>query len=110
HANGVPAAVAALVARERGKFWPMHDMLFANQLTLSTPTIKGLAADLGVPGADVQKAIDTGAYAEELARYEPMAKEAGATKRPAVFLNGRPYELGNTVDQMALAADEESEW
>ena len=31
HHNAMPAAEAAMAAREQGKFWEMHDKLFANQ-------------------------------------------------------------------------------
>src|SRR5262249_32527193 len=93
HPNAIPAAIAALVARDRGKFWEMHDQLFANQLALSVPAIKDLAAGLGLPAAEVQKAIDGGKYSAEIAAFREQGKSAGVELTPTIFLNGRPYEL-----------------
>jgi len=110
HPNGMPAAVAALVARDKGKFWEMHDQLFANQLALSVPAIKDLAAGLGVPAAEVQKAMDSGKYAAEIASFKELGKTSGVEVTPTLFLNGRVYELARTVEQMDHAADDELEW
>ncbi len=38
HPNARPAAEAAMAAHEQGKFWQMHDKLFANQQALSPAT------------------------------------------------------------------------
>ena len=110
HPNGVPAAIASLVARDKGKFWEMHDQLFANQLALSVPVIKDLAASLGIPAAEVQKALDSGKYAAELASYKEMGKNAGVVQTPTLFLNGHEYGLVRTLEQFDHAADDELEW
>ncbi|HYV44441.1 MAG TPA: thioredoxin domain-containing protein [Myxococcaceae bacterium] len=110
HPNAIPAAIASLVARDKGKFWEMHDQLFANQLALSTPAIKDLAAGLGLSAAEVQKAIDSGKYTAELNGYKEAGKSAGVAQTPTIFLNGRAYELARTVDQFDHAADDELEW
>ncbi|HEY8209951.1 MAG TPA: thioredoxin domain-containing protein, partial [Myxococcaceae bacterium] len=110
HPNGMPSAVAALVARDKGKFWEMHDRLFANQLALSVPTIKELAATLGIPAAEVQKALDSGKYAAEIASWKELGKTSGVERTPTIFLNGRVFELSPTVEQFDHAADDELEW
>jgi len=110
HPNGVPAAVASLVARDKGKFWEMHDQLFANQLALSVPAIKEIAAQLGIPAAELQKALDGGKYVAEVNAFKETGKGAGVESTPTIFLNGRKYELGMTVDQLDHAADDELEW
>jgi protein-disulfide isomerase len=111
HPHGMPAAIASLVARDKGKFWEMHDQLFANQLALSVPVIKDLAASLGVPAAEVQKALDGGGkYAAEIASFKEMGKNAGVGRTPTIFLNGRELGLAVTVEQFDHAADDELEW
>jgi protein-disulfide isomerase len=110
HPNAMPAAIAALVARDKGKFWEMHDQLFANQLALSVPAIKDMAANLGLNAADVQKAIDSGKYTAEINAYKEAGRNAAVNQTPTIFLNGRQYELARTVDQFDHAADDELEW
>ena len=46
--NALLAHEAALAAGAQGKFWDMHDRLFANQTKLSRSDLIGYARDLGV--------------------------------------------------------------
>jgi protein-disulfide isomerase len=110
HPNGMPAAVAALVARDRDKFWEMHDLLFAHQQSLSPGKIKELGAQIGIPAAEIQKAFDSGKYAEEIAGWKELGKTAGVDQTPTLFLNGHPYLLGRQLEQLAHAVDDELEW
>ena len=48
------AAEAALAANEQGKFWQMHDKLFANQQALDRPSLEKYAEELGLNMAQVQ--------------------------------------------------------
>jgi len=53
HKNAWPAAEAAMCAAAQGKFWPMHDSLFASQPRWESaanpqPTLDSLAASVGV--------------------------------------------------------------
>jgi protein-disulfide isomerase len=48
HAAALPSAMAARCAGEQGKFWPVHDALFAAQETLSAETARKTALGLGV--------------------------------------------------------------
>jgi protein-disulfide isomerase len=110
HPNGMPAAVAALAARDRGKFWEMHDLLFANQMALSPGAIKDLGAQVGVPAAEIQKAIDTGKYTQEITGWKELGKSSGVDQTPTLFLNGHPYLLGRGLDPLVHAVDDELEW
>src|SRR5438876_8952995 len=40
HQNALPAAIVARVAGEEGKFWQMHEKLFANQQALDRPSLE----------------------------------------------------------------------
>ena len=48
------AAEAALAANEQGKFWEMHDKLFANQQALDRPSLEKYAAGAGPQHGQVQ--------------------------------------------------------
>src|SRR5260370_9926860 len=48
HPNAMPAAIAARAAGEQGKYWEMHDKIFANQQTLDRPTYEKYAQELGL--------------------------------------------------------------
>jgi protein-disulfide isomerase len=48
HPNAKPAALAALAAGEQGKYWDMHNKLFANQQALGDATYEQYAKELGL--------------------------------------------------------------
>ena len=48
HPFAVPAAIAAECAGAEGKFWNMHDLLFADQATLNDAGLRIRAATLGL--------------------------------------------------------------
>jgi protein-disulfide isomerase len=48
HQNAMPAAEAAMAAAEQGKFWEMHEKLFANQQALDRATFEKHAQEIGL--------------------------------------------------------------
>ena len=53
------AAEAALAANEQGKFWQMHDKLFANQQALDRPSLEKYAQELGLDMGKFKAALDS---------------------------------------------------
>ncbi len=89
HSNAFPAAEAAEAAREQGKFWEMHDLLFQNQANLSPSKFEELATTLGL---DVEKFTASIAEHRNKSRIEEdsnLASSVGATGTPTFFINGR---------------------
>jgi protein-disulfide isomerase len=112
HANAVPAGQAVLWARDQGKFWEMHDALFENAQSLSVQNIIGLANKLGLKGAELQKALTAGTYAQELDKYKSLGNAANIHGTPSLFFNGRFYDIqvGLTEDVLAHSLEDEIEW
>ncbi len=89
HSNAFPAAEAAEAAREQGKFWEMHDLLFQNQTNLSPSKLEQLATTLGL---DVEKFRASIAEHRNKSRIEEdsnLASSIGAPGTPTFFINGR---------------------
>jgi protein-disulfide isomerase len=110
HANALPAAQAALWARDQGKFWEMHDLLFQNQNNLAPAALPALADKIGLPGAKLQEVLKAGTYVKELEGFKAQGNAAGITGTPSVFLNGRSHLLGIQPEQLSHAIDDEIEW
>jgi protein-disulfide isomerase len=98
HPLAPKAAEAALCANEQGKFWEMHDALFADQQKLTVPDLKATAARIGVDAAKFDACLDGGAMAQVVSRDMADGMAAGVSGTPALFVNGRfingavPYE------------------
>lgn len=102
HAMARKAAIAAEAAGRQGKFWKMHDALFATQELLSDDLILGHAKALGLDVARFQKDIADPELAKRVdaSRNEGMAFGIDAT--PSFFIEGRPYHLNRSVEGFEL--------
>jgi protein-disulfide isomerase len=113
HPQAMPAALAAEAAREQGKFWEMHELLFQNQAHLSPEKYDALAKQIGLDMAKFKKAAGaetTRARVEEDARLGARVAQQGT---PTLYVNCRqvvgaqPYDIFRKLvdEQLARAAD-----
>jgi protein-disulfide isomerase len=111
HPSAARAAEAAACANDQGKFWAMHDRLFAHQDKLEVADLKKSAADLALDTAAFDLCLDSGRHAEGWRKDAADAERYGVSSTPAFFINGRlvvgaqPYEAFAQVidDELARA-------
>jgi protein-disulfide isomerase len=110
HANAIPATNAALLARDAGKFWPVHDALFDNQTQLSTDFIKGILKKNGLDPEALDKAIAENKFTPELNLSKELGKQGGVDATPTLFLNGRKLALNPTAEALSVGIEDELDW
>lgn len=88
HKEAGKASEAGLCANEQGKFWEMHDWMFANQSGLAVDNLKAQAGGLGLDTAKFNECLDSGKFAKTVEANMADGKEAGVTGTPAFFVNG----------------------
>jgi protein-disulfide isomerase len=108
HPQAMPAALAAAAAQRQGKFWEMHELLFANQRALGPDQLrdyaKQLKLDMAKFDADMQSEEVKAAVQEDM----QLAKRVGIRGTPTIFVNGRLLQ-NRSVDgfkQLASQAPE----
>jgi protein-disulfide isomerase len=89
HANARKAAEAAEAAREQGKYWEYVALLFRNQSALGVDKLKQYAATLGLDRARFDAALDSGKFADAVARDQLEGRKVGVNSTPSFFVNGR---------------------
>ncbi len=89
HKDAKPAAIASLAAHRQGKFWEMHEKLFANQRNLNRDAFVNYAKELGLDTAKFEKDLDDPALAQWVAADMAEAQKFGVRGTPATFINGR---------------------
>jgi protein-disulfide isomerase len=107
HPNAKLAAAASLAAHEQGKFWEMHDLMFANQRQLDRASLEGYAKQLGLNEARFKAALDSGKFDAQVAADASEGARIGATGTPTFFINGRPLVGALPIDQFRRVIDEE---
>ncbi|MCB9030619.1 MAG: thioredoxin domain-containing protein [Deltaproteobacteria bacterium] len=88
HKNAEPAAKAALAAGKQGKFWEMHDKLFANQKSLSDAFYEKTAKEIGLDVAKFKKDLSDPAIQKQIDEDKELAKQHGISGTPGFFVNG----------------------
>jgi protein-disulfide isomerase len=86
HARALPAARAARCAGEQGKYWEMHDSLFAKQNALSAPALLDHAQTLGLDTAKFTECQSSDKYTAEIQRSVSEAQKMGIEGTPTFFL------------------------
>jgi protein-disulfide isomerase len=107
HDKATLAAEAALAAGAQGKFWKMHDELFANQSALDRPALEKYAEKLGVNMGKFKAALDKHTFKAAVDKDLADAKELGVQGTPNFFINGRPLRGAVPYEQFKSAVDDE---
>src|SRR6185312_15971642 len=90
HDQARPAAIAARAAGAQGKFWAMHDRLYAVHVTpLGRERFAKEAAELGLDGKRFLAAVDAEEGKNGIAADVLAVTKAGATGTPTFFINGK---------------------
>jgi protein-disulfide isomerase len=94
HPNARKAAEASLCAFDQDRFWPMHDLLFAESKTLGVPELKEKAKRLGLDSGAFDACLDSGRNASKVEEDVQAGIRIGVSGTPALFINGRPLSGG----------------
>jgi protein-disulfide isomerase len=106
HPYAMHAAEAAEAAGAQGKFWQMHDYLFAHQSALEDSDLIEAAAAVG---CDVER------FVREMAenRHEARVREdfhsgirSGVNGTPSLFINGVRYDGPRDLDSLLAVIEE----
>jgi protein-disulfide isomerase len=86
HPQAFKAAEAASCAGEQGRFWEMHDRLFANQSTLGRKDLSAHAQALGLDNSAFDSCLDSGKGAAKIRKDVADSERLGARGTPIFFL------------------------
>ena len=109
HNRAQAAAQAAEAAGKQGKFWEMHDKLFANQQKLAVADLKQHATDLGLKTEEFNQCLDSGKKEAEWKKDMDEGASYGLTGTPAFFINGRLISGAQPLEAFTSIIDEELE-
>lgn len=113
HPNAVPAAQAGRCAGDQNAFWPMHDMLFANQKqwqNLGQPLAQftAYAAQLKLDTAAFNQCVASGKYATAIDQGRQQGNQIQIPGTPTFVIDNKQYDAQQlpSAIEAALAAQQ----
>ncbi len=104
HPHAQRAAEAAEAAGAQGRFWEMHDLLFANQRALEDDDLVGYARELGLDADRFAEDLRSGRFAEAVREDRAEGERLGVGGTPAFFVAGERhrgfYDVEGLVDAL----------
>jgi Na+:H+ antiporter, NhaA family len=103
HPHARLAAEAMEAAGAQGRFWEMHDRLFAEQDRLELDDLVGHAQALGIDAERFVEALRDGVHAAAIDADVASAERSGVTGTPAFFVDGRRHTGAHDAPTLAQA-------
>jgi protein-disulfide isomerase len=107
HPQAAGAAEAAGCAHEQGKFWEMHDTLFAQQGRLKAEDLKQHAQAIGLDVEKYEACLQSGRRTEEWRKDLKDGEAHGVSSTPAFFINGRLVVGAQPYEEFSAAVEDE---
>ncbi|WP_028296568.1 DsbA family protein [Olivibacter sitiensis] len=107
HPMALPAAIAAEAASRQGKFWSMHDLIFANQEALSEALFEDMARELGLEIDRFFEDCQDEAIRTLIEDDFESGVRSGVNGTPTFFVNGLHFD-GSVRDLYQMLAENAS--
>ena len=106
HPHALLAAEAAEAAAGQGKFWPMHDLLFQNQVHLKERDLYRYAGELGLDLARYSAEMDDHIYLQKVREHLDSGRRSHLRATPGFFLDGAVLDISYGMQKLhdAVAA------
>jgi protein-disulfide isomerase len=86
HPNAMRAAAAAECAGEQGKYWQLHDRMFANQRALDATSLLNHGKAEGLDVTRFQQCLGSEKYTAKIRADQTESGRVGATSTPSFFV------------------------
>lgn len=93
HPQAYGAALAGVCAEEQGKFWPMHDRMFASQGALYESDLKEYASELGLDSQKFSQCLGSAAAGAKV--ESDLAEGASIVRGTPTFRIGQSAVIGS---------------
>lgn len=100
HPNAEGTAKAGWAAHQQGKFWALHDAMFGHPDSLDWPSVRKLAAGLGLDMKRFEADFESPQAKAAVDASEKSGEAAGVDGTPTFFVNGRRAETLMQVQEL----------
>jgi protein-disulfide isomerase len=107
HVDAPAAHAAAEAAHRQGKFWEMHDKIFANQRELKPEKFREYAKEIGLDLVKFEQDLASPDVKKRIDADSQEAEKLGVSGTPAFFINGRYLSGAQPFESFKKMIDEE---
>jgi protein-disulfide isomerase len=105
HEHAEMAAEASHCALAQGKYWEMHDAMFADQAKLDESSLVKTAASLGLDQNSFESCLKSGKFKTAVQQDADAGAQAGVNATPVFFINGESLNGAQAEEQFATIID-----
>lgn len=105
HPHAELAAEAAEAAGAQGKFWPMYELLFANQHRLKEKNLLDYATQIGLDLPRYQNEMKDHVYLQRVQEHMQGGRRLGVRSTPAFYVNGVFADVSFGLQHLREAID-----
>jgi protein-disulfide isomerase len=100
------AAEAAVSAAQEGKFWEMHDTLFANRRSLGTISLKSYAREVGITDKRFLDNLVNSTFSWQVRDDLLEGLKLGVREVPSFFINGNLFTGEPTLENLTRVIEQ----
>jgi protein-disulfide isomerase len=100
------AAEASVAAAQEGKFWEMHNIMFANRRNLGTTSLKLHSKEAGIKSKKFLDDLVNAIYGWHVQADLKEGIDRGIKDVPAFFINGEQFTGKPTFENLSAAIDQ----
>jgi len=105
HQRSLKAGEAAVAAAQDGKFWEMHNILFANRRHLGTTSLKLHSKEAGIKNKKFLDNLVNGVYGWQVQDDLREGLNRAVTDVPAFIINDEPFTGRPNFENLSNAID-----
>ena len=105
HQRSLKASESAVAAGQEGKFWEMHNVLFANRRNLGTTSLKLYSKEAGVNNKKFLDELVNGVYGWQVQDDIKEGRNRGVKEIPVFFVNDEMVSRKKNFTNLRAALD-----
>jgi protein-disulfide isomerase len=103
HPHARKAAQASEAAAAQGRFWEMHDLMFAKAPALEVPKLIEYAGELGLDVPRFEQELTSDTWADRVQSDIAGGVRSGVNGTPTFFINGQRHNRGYEITALREA-------
>lgn len=105
HKFACDAAILTRCAGRQGKFWPLHDMIFANQDQIDAKSLESMARSVGLTDSAIAECRASKDILAKIKDDIKVGEKLSVSATPSLFINGKLFIPSPSYENLRYYVD-----